>query len=104
MNFSEDKLTVKAWRFNETEDDDFLHWCLRMKAALRGERMASALTNDNVSADTSDKALSMITFSLEYSPLGAVQDCVTAKDAWDNIRARYTSKTVVNKLGVLNAC
>lgn len=43
MRFSEDKYTVNFSRFNGSRDDEFQLWCLRMKAALRGKKVAFAL-------------------------------------------------------------
>lgn len=74
-----------------------------MKASLGVKKMGRALANDNVSAEISEEALSMLISAFGDSSLRAVQDCVTAMDEWDKLQARYDGKMLINKQAVQNS-
>lgn len=101
MNVSEEKHTVGVQRFNRARDDDFHLCCLRMQAALRGKRIVMGLTNAGVEGELNDDALSSILCGFGDKLLYTIQNCNTAKNAWDKLQGRYAGKTLMDKPGVL---
>lgn len=61
-----------------------------------------ALTNENVSNEITDDALSLIVYSLCHSVVQAIQNLTTANDVWDKLQELYASKKLINNLEVLN--
>lgn len=68
MTVSKGKNIVKVPKSSGTTDEEFSLCCLRMRRALSGKGMASALTIDDVSAEITGN-LSMIIFALGDSSL-----------------------------------
>lgn len=58
MNIVEEKYLMKIPRVNDSKEDNFHIWCLRMKAGSRGMKFPFARINDNLEPDVSDKAFS----------------------------------------------
>lgn len=62
MKVAKRKLLSKVPRFNLSMDDEF-HVCfLRMKAALRGQKIATTLTNEDVYTEVADESLALIIY------------------------------------------
>lgn len=77
MDLDENKFTDETPRLHGSRDSDFYISCSRMNAVLTGKRIGNALTNDKVSAQTTDDA-----FSLKVSAftLRVIQNCSTVED------------------------
>lgn len=83
-------------------DEDFHLQCLRVKGGLRRKRIPASLTIERLNGNTADQALSITVCALGDSPLRAIQERSTAKEAWDILHDRYDAKKLVNKMIFLN--
>lgn len=57
---------------------------------------------DNVDSEVTGEALAIIISALRNYPLGAVDSCTNAENAYGILQVMYAGKTVTNKIRVLN--
>lgn len=73
-----------------------------MKAALREKNLIEESVEGFVDKKTSGKALVIIIPALNDKLLKSIHDCERAKKAWDTLHQRYSGKTLVSNLRILN--
>lgn len=99
---NEDNYEGKIPRFSGTSDEDFCLRSLRVEASLESRALAAAQENDDVDDKLDKQARKMIIAASGDDPLRTIQDCRSAKQAWNKLQTRYASKSTINELRVLN--
>lgn len=97
-----DEYTVKMPCFDGQREDHNSLWWLIFRAAVRRKKILYAVTEDDVSTDIADEALSLVISAPSSNMLRALQSHTTARDGWAKLRIRYAGRALTNKIGALN--
>lgn len=92
------KFEIKQQIYNERSGEEFHHWELRVKAALRGKDLIAAIEGEVVENIVTQKALSIVIPCLGENLQKSIQDCETADSAWIDLRHQFAQKSTVNEL------
>lgn len=74
MEHDYNKYVAKVLRFNDSPDENFHLWSVRVEAALESQALATALKNDAVDNTVDKKARAKTIAALENNPLREIQD------------------------------
>lgn len=66
------------------------------------KNIIDATFNKEVDRKTSERALAVIVWSLGDKPLRAIQNCESDIEAWEKLSSRYASKSLINRLILIN--
>lgn len=93
--------TTESLAVEKLDNDNYSVWSVKMKYFLVSKDMWSAVEGNAANAEKDAKALAMIGLSVKNHHLPTINECKTAKEAWEKLSAMFKAATTTRLIKLL---